>query len=83
MKFAQALAPLAFAAVALAVPTSLEARQSGWCASSAKALAYGIVTETWVYDLVRIPSRVHHPFHRLSLSLSPPGILVREPQAHG
>ncbi|KAI0745058.1 hypothetical protein C8Q76DRAFT_20921 [Earliella scabrosa] len=57
MKFAQALAPLAFAAVALAVPTSLEARQSGWCASSAKALAYGIVTETWVYDLGKACAR--------------------------
>ena len=51
MKFA--LAPLAFAAAAFAAPASLESRQTGWCAASAKTLAYGY-TEPFAYRLVRV-----------------------------
>ncbi|KAI0765450.1 hypothetical protein C8Q74DRAFT_1371246 [Fomes fomentarius] len=48
MKFA--LIPIALAGAALAAPTTLEARQTGYCAANRKALAYGYA-EQYLYDL--------------------------------
>ncbi len=50
MKFA--VVTIALAGAAIAAPASLEARQTGYCAANAKALAYGLA-EHYVYDLVR------------------------------
>lgn len=50
MKFV--LAPIFFAAAAVAAPAALEARQTTWCYISSKTLAYGY-GEQFSYDLVR------------------------------
>ncbi|KAI0765473.1 hypothetical protein C8Q74DRAFT_1220210 [Fomes fomentarius] len=48
MKFA--LVAITLAGAVIAAPASLEARQTGYCAANAKALAYGLA-EHYVYDL--------------------------------